>query len=116
MLAFTGRYEEAAKLLHEYKKTLTHSSPELLLIDVKLSRCYEHVGDQENCNTYWSKAILQTETPRNADIYKLGQAEFALNQLRALNADPNTKTIQLGTKIAEVHQLFRDFTSTISYL
>lgn len=59
---------------------------------------------------------MQTETPRNADIYKLGKAEFALNQLRALNADPKTKAIQLGQKIAEVHQLFKDFTNTISYL
>ena len=45
MLAFTGQYKEAAELLHTYKKTLTHSSPELLLIDVKLSRCYEHLDD-----------------------------------------------------------------------
>ena len=54
--------------------------------------------------------------PKNADVYRLGKAEFALNQLRVLNSDPKTETIKLGQKIAEVHQLFRDFTSTISYL
>lgn len=116
MLAFTGKYQEAADLLHQYKKTLTHQAPELLLIDVKLSRCYEHLDNEANCSTYWSKAIMQTETPRNADVYRLGKAEFALNQLRALKGNPKTTTLQLGQKIAEVHQLFRDFTNTISYL
>lgn len=47
--SFIEKYDEAVKLLHDTKKQLHSDSDAILLINVKLARCYEYLGDDEAC-------------------------------------------------------------------
>ncbi|CAL5980641.1 Tetratricopeptide-like_helical domain superfamily [Hexamita inflata] len=116
LLAFTGDYNAAAEALHQYKKTITQQDSSLLLTDVKLSRCYEHMGELEKCEEYWSKAMIQNERNLTDDTFMRGRAEFSLNQLRALIQQDTIEREAVMKKMEETERLFEKFSNTISYL
>lgn len=55
-LSYVRKYQEAAETLHALKKTVPATHPAVLLIDVKLSRCYEYLDDADKCALYWDRA------------------------------------------------------------